>query len=73
MDQLKEQVTKIEWRVDQHDEEIKLLHSASDELRTTLNSITKNLQQIKWIAIGGGLVVLSDQIGLTTLFKLAAI
>ncbi len=39
MDQLKEKVTKIEWRVDQHDEEIKLLHSASDELRTPVQWI----------------------------------
>ena len=46
MDQLKEKVTKIEWRVDKHDEEIRLLHSASDELRTTLNSITKNQEVV---------------------------
>ena len=70
MEQLKESVTKLTWRVDGHEAEIQALKDTSSELKVTLNAITKNLQQIKWIAIGGGLVVFADQVGLTAILKL---
>ena len=70
MEQLKENVTKLTWRVDGHDVEISELKSASSELKVTLCAITKNLQQIKYIAVGGGLVVFADQVGLTAILKL---
>jgi len=70
MEQLKANVTKLEWRVDGHDAEISELKSASAELKVTLCQITKNLQQIKWIAIGGGIVLFSDQVGLTAILRL---
>jgi prefoldin subunit 5 len=70
MEQLKENVTKLKWRVDGHDADILELKDTSSELRTTLNAITKNLQQIKWIAIGAGLFLFADQVGLTSVLKL---
>lgn len=69
MEQIKDSVTKLEWRVDSHEEEIKLLKDTSAELRITLDSITLNLRQIKWIAIGAGATVFADQIGLTAILK----
>ncbi len=69
MEQIKDSVTKLEWRVDSHEEEIKLLKDTSAELRITLDSITLNLRQIKWIAIGAGAAVFADQIGLTAILK----
>jgi len=70
MEQLKEVVTKLTWRVDSHDVEISELKSSSTELKVTLNAITKNLQQIKWIAIGGGIFLFADQVGLTSILRL---
>jgi len=69
MEQIKDSVTKLEWRVDAHEDEIKLLKDTSAELRITLDSITLNLRQIKWIAIGAGAAVFANQFGLTTLLK----
>jgi hypothetical protein len=69
MEQLKENVTKLEWRVDGHDADISELKSASTELKTTLDAITRNLQQIKYIAIGGGIFLFADQVGLTAMLK----
>jgi len=73
MEQLKDSVTKLEWRVDGHDTEIGMLKDTSSELKMTLNGITKNLQQIKWIAIGGGLFLCADQMGITTALKLMGV
>ena len=70
MEKLKENVTKLEWRVDSHDAEISELKSASTDLKITLDAITKNLQQIKYIAIGGGLFLFADQVGLTAILRL---
>jgi len=69
MEQLKESVTKLTWRVDGHESEIQTLKDTSTELKTTLDAITRNLQQIKYIAVGGGLVVFADQVGLTAMLK----
>tara|TARA_Y100000015_G_C2316992_1_gene54820 strand:+ start:165 stop:380 length:216 start_codon:yes stop_codon:yes gene_type:complete len=69
MEQIKESVTKLEWRVDSHEEEIKLLKDTSAELRITLDAITLNLRQIKWIAIGAGAAVFANQFGLTAILK----
>jgi len=70
MEQLKESVTKLKWRVDGHETEIQTLKDTSSELKTTLDAITRNLQQIKYIAVGGGLVVFADQVGLTAILRL---
>jgi chromosome segregation ATPase len=70
MEQLKESVTKLTWRVDGHESEIQTLKDTSTELKVTLDAITRNLQQIKYIAVGGGLVVFADQVGLTAILRL---
>ncbi len=69
MEQIKDSVTKLKWRVDSHEEEIKLLKDTSAELRLTLEAITLNLRQIKWIAIGAGATVFTEQLGLTSVLK----
>lgn len=60
MDQYKETVTKLEWRVDGHDNEITILKQTSGELKTTLETIIMTLKQIKWIAIGAGADIPQD-------------
>lgn len=70
---MKEDVTKLQWRVDGHDSEITILKQTSVELKHTLDSIIELLRQIKWIAVGAGGVVFADQIGLMGILKLAAL
>lgn len=70
MQELKETVTKLAWRVDSHEDEIKVLKDASRELTTTLNQITLTLKQIKWIAIGAGIAILGEQLGVMNVLKL---
>jgi len=73
MDPSKEALTKLEWRVDGHDLDIKQLKQTASEFKTTLDSIIELLRQIKWIAVGAGGVVFADQIGLMGMLKLAAL
>lgn len=73
MDNYKESVTKLEWRVDGHDSEINLLKQSSSELKATLETIIMTLKQIKWIAVGAGAIFFSEQIGLMGALKLAAL
>jgi len=65
-----ERISRIEWRLDEHDEELKELKDTSKDLRTSLEEIRKTLFQIKWIAIGGGLVFIADNIGIMQAFKM---
>ena len=73
MEQLKERITKLEWHVEGHDEDIKALTTTSDELKKTLLDITMTLKQIKWIALGAGLVLFADQFGVTSAIKFLTI
>ena len=73
MEQLKESVTKLEWRVDGHENEITLLKETSVELKTTLDLIILTLKQIKWIAIGAAVALFADKLGLMGALKLVAL
>ncbi len=73
MDELKQQVERLEWRVDLHEEQLKALQDSATELKEQLDCINKSLLQIKWFVVGGGLVLFADTMGLTTLFKLVGI
>ena len=73
MEQFKEVVTKLEWRVDGHENEIALLKEASQDFKRTLDLITLTLKQIKWLAMGGCAVYFSTEIGLMGVLKLAAL
>lgn len=73
MQELKETVAKLEWRVDGHEAEIGGLKDTSRELTKTLNTITLTLKQIKWIAIGAGAMFFADQLGLSSMLKLFAL
>jgi len=73
MEQLKETVTKLEWRVDGHENEISILKETSSDLKTTLDLIILTLKQIKWIAIGAAGVIFADKLGFMGMLKLAAL
>ena len=70
MHDLENRVNKVEWRLDQHNENIKELFDTSEELRVSLSGIHQTLVQIKWFAIGVAIVYLGDQFGLGSILKL---
>jgi len=73
MEQLKEVVTELKWRVDGHENEIAILKETSSDLKKTLDLIILTLKQIKWIAIGAATAVFADNLGLMGMLKLAAL
>lgn len=70
MHDLENRVNKVEWRLDQHNENIRELFDTSEELRVSLSGIHQTLVQIKWFAIGVAIVYLGDQFGLGSILKL---
>lgn len=69
-DLIEHRVIKLELRVQDHAEELKKLQDISTDLRKSLSGIEKSLNQIKYLAIGAVLVVLSQSVGITTVLKL---
>lgn len=68
--ELNSRVSKLEWRVDNHSKQLTRLHNQTSELRDELHNINKSLLQIKWLAIGGAVVVVGDSLGLGSMMKL---
>lgn len=70
MEDLKPRVAKLEWQVDAHSDHLKTLNMATTELKSELCAINRSLLQIKWLALGVGLAVVGESIGLSEAFKL---
>ncbi len=68
--ELEPRVSKLEWRVDNHSAQLTRLHNQTSELREELHNINKSLLQIKWLAIGGAVVLLGESLGLGSMMKL---
>jgi len=56
MDDLKQHVDRLEWRVDAHDEQLRTLTAQAEGLRSMLDSINRTLMQSKWLVVGGAVV-----------------
>jgi ribosomal protein L7Ae-like RNA K-turn-binding protein len=69
-EQIEHRVIKLELKVEDHADELKKLQDISTDLRNSLTGIEKTLNQIKYIAMGAVLVVLSQSIGITNVLKL---
>lgn len=69
-EQIEHRVIKLELKVEDHATELKKLQDISTDLRTSLSGIEKTLNQIKYLAIGAVLVILSQSIGVTNVLKL---
>lgn len=69
-DQIEHRVIKLELRVEDHAEELKKLQDISTDLRNSLSGIEKTLNQIKYLAIGAVLVVLTQSMGVTNVLKM---
>ena len=73
MEQIKQQVERLEWRVDLQDEQLKMLTANANELRGMLDSINRTLLQIKWLVVGGAVVYWSQSMGLFSALKLLGV
>lgn len=69
-EQIEHRVIKLELKVQDHAEELKKLQDISVDLRSSLSGIEKTLNQIKYLAIGAVLVILSQSVGVTNVLKL---
>lgn len=70
MDQLEQRILKLEYRMDDHQEELKKLQDISESLKKSLEGIEKTLSQIKWLAMGACAVVVGQSIGFDRAIKL---
>ena len=73
MDDLKQQVDRLEWRVDLHEEQLTVLQQNAVALKDQLDAINKSLLQIKWFVVGGVICWLSEQVGLLNILKLLGV
>jgi hypothetical protein len=69
-EQIEHRVIKLELKVEDHATELKKLQDISIDLRSSLSGIEKTLNQIKYLAIGAVLVIVSQSAGITTVLKL---
>ena len=73
MDDLKQLIDRLEWRVDSHEEQLKVLQQNAVALKDHLDAINKSLLQIKWFVVGGVICWLSEQMGLLGILKLLGV
>lgn len=67
---IEHRVIRLELKVDDHDEELRELRSTSKALSSALNGIEKTLQQIKWLAMGGAIVMFGKELGVEKVLKI---
>jgi len=73
MSNLEPRVSKLEWRVDNHSAQLTRLHSQTSELRDELHNINRSLLQIKWLALGVGLVIVGESLGLGGMMRVLGV
>jgi len=67
--ELEHRLIKLEFRTDNHEEEIKDLRDISKVLKESLQAIERNMLQIKWITAGAGGILLAQSVGIDTIIK----
>lgn len=69
MEDLRQHVDRLEWRVDAHDEQLRTLTAQAEDLRVMLDNINRTLMQIKWLVVGGAVVYFAQEMGLSEFLK----
>lgn len=69
MENIEHRVIKLELRVEDHAEDLKRLQDISDSLKKSLAGIEKTLAQIKWLAIGGTITLVANEVGFIKVLK----
>ena len=63
IEHIEHRVIRLELKVDNHDEELNELHTTSKALSSALHGIEKTLLHIKWLAMGGIVVMFGKELG----------
>jgi 5-bromo-4-chloroindolyl phosphate hydrolysis protein len=69
MSDLETRIVKLELISDNHDQDIKELKETTSTLKTMLHSIEKNLNQIKYIAVGALSMIVAQSMGIDKALK----
>ena len=67
---IEHRVIRLELKMDDHAEELQELRSTSKALSSALHGIEKTLQQIKWLAMGGAIVMFGKELGVEKVLKI---
>ena len=67
---IEHRVIRLELKVNDHDEELTELEAASKVLSSSLHGIEKTLHQLKWLAVGGSLVMFGKALGVEKVLHL---
>lgn len=70
IENIEHRVIRLELKVNAHDEELTELHAISKALSSSLSGIEKILHQLKWLAIGGALVMFWKALGVEKVLHL---
>jgi L-fucose isomerase-like protein len=69
MSDLETRIVKLEFISENHEQDIRELRENSITMNKTLHSIEKNLNQIKYIAVGALSMVIAQSMGFDKAFK----
>ena len=67
---IEHRVIRLELKVDNHDEELEELRATSKALSSSLHGIEKTLHHIKWLAVGGVVVMFGKELGVEKVLTL---
>lgn len=67
---IEHRVIRLELKVNNHDEELNELRSTSKALSSALHGIEKTLLHIKWLAMGGVVVMFGKELGVEKVLTL---
>ena len=73
MEDIRQHVDRLEWRVDAHDEQLSALTAQAEGLRGMLDNINRTLMQIKWLVVGGAVVYFAQELGFSQFIKVMGV
>ena len=73
MEDIRQHVDRLEWRVDAHDEQLSTLTAQAEGLRGMLDNINRTLMQIKWLVVGGAVVYFAQEMGFSQFIKVMGV
>ena len=73
MEDIRQHVDRLEWRVDAHDEQLSALTAQAEGLRGMLDNINRTLLQIKWLVVGGAVVYFAQEMGFSQFIKVIGV
>ena len=67
---IEHRVIRLEFKVDNHDEELNELRATTKALSSSLHGIEKTLHRLEWLAMGGVVVTFGKELGVDKILTL---